>query len=84
MKYIGYVFLGISLFIIGVASYLIFDDKSKEKKRIAASTAKAREAKTLKALERKMDIEIEEPQNDLEELHNRIIDNGSTKETVES
>jgi hypothetical protein len=84
MKYIGYVFLGISLFIIGVASYLIFDDKAKEKKRIAASTAKAREAKSLKALERKIDNEPEEPLTDLEELHNLIIDNGSTKETVES
>lgn len=76
MKYIAYIFLGISGFIIGFALYLVSTERSKEKARVNDSLRKAREAKKAKALERST-----EPTNDelLEEYKTEISKNGTTK-----
>lgn len=77
MKYIGYIFLGISGFIIGFALYLVSTEKSKEKARVHDSLQKARAAKAAKAAERSA-----EPNNEelLEDFKTEISRNG-TKET---
>jgi hypothetical protein len=89
MKYIGYIFLGIALFIVGFGSYLIFDDKSKEKKKKLSQLAEARKAKSEKAELRKLNDELESVslvENDaLNELSDIIVkNNASEKKTIES
>jgi len=89
MKYIGYIFLAISLFIIGFAVYLLARDKSEARKKTLSSLEKARKAKSEKAELRKLQRELEDvpevdipdesPTESLEYLSNQIIDENATK-----
>lgn len=88
MKYVGFIFLGIATFIIGVASYLILTEKAKEKDKMLSSLEKARKAKSEKAELRKLNGEIEGLKNvnndALEEISDLIIKNNASEEkTIE-
>lgn len=83
MKIIGYILSGIALFLIGLSVFLTVREKDREKDKIARSTAKAREAKSLKAMERILQDQEETAKSDIQEISNLVTQNGTTKkETV--
>lgn len=80
MRIISFIILGISLFLIGVASYFIVTDEKKKHKARADQLSQAREAKLMKAKQRN------EPYiKELEELENNILENGTEeKEKIDN
>lgn len=80
MKVLAYIFLGISLFVAGVAVFFMYDDKAKKRAAKLKTLEKAREAKQMKSLLKDLPEPEPEPEPDIEELI-KLIDDGSTKET---
>ena len=85
MKYIGYIFLAISSFIVGYAVYLLAKEKSEARQKQLNSLAKARKAKSDYAELRKMETveettePIENVNDALETLSNQILEENATK-----
>jgi len=85
MKIIAYILSGFAVFLVGLSVYLTVREKEEKKEKINASTAKAREGKALKQIERLIESREESATMDVQEISNLITKNGTTeKENVDN